>query len=295
MTIDEAAKEFMDAACHFLSKRYLAANNEAKRLISAIKFESFRELSYRLKYHDFNEHYCKICGKPVHYGKYKSKFPTYCSNKCEFQDPAVYEKRRKSNIKKYGQPVWNNPDKTTKTCFERYGSGRNKEKIQATMMQRYGVKSYLSLDEINSTRDNPDIQSKIQESKRRNGTFNKSNVEEKIYEILKAKFKNVNRQFKSEKYPFNYDFYIEDINAYIECNFHWTHGLHPFNPSSDNDMKKLEMWREKAKTFKFYKNAIDAWTNRDIIKRETARKNGVNLIEFWSFNEAKEYLLKGIQ
>ena len=288
MTIDEAAKEFMDAAGHFISKKYLAADNEAKRLISAIKFETFPELSYRLRHHDFDEHLCKICGKPLHYSRCLLRFPTYCSHKCEFQDSAVYDRRRKSNTEKYGQPVWNNPDKTTSTCYERYGSGRNLKKIQRTMMDRYGVKSFLSSAEVVRMKNSPEIQAKIQETKRKRGTFNVSTQEEQAYAFLCEMFGDVRRQFKSEQYPFNADFYVPALDLYVECNFHWTHGFHPFDPTSKADLERLEAMKEK--NTKFYDNAIKTWTVRDPLKRERAARNNVKMIEFWTLEELKDKL-----
>ena len=37
---------------------------------------------------------------------------------------------------------------------------------------------------------------------------------------------------------------------FIECNFHWTHGGHPFNSNSIKDQVKLEQW--KTKQTKYY-------------------------------------------
>lgn len=48
-------------------------------------------------------------------------------------------------------------------------------------------------------------------------------------------------------------------------------------------------WREKGT--KFYQNAINVWTRRDVLKRETAKRNNLNFIEFWNLDEVKEWIL----
>ena len=40
--------------------------------------------------------------------------------------------------------------------------------------------------------------------------------------------------------------------------------------------KQLEAWQEKAKTSKFYENAIQTWTVRDVEKQRIAKENNLN-------------------
>ena len=80
------------------------------------------------------------------------------------------------------------------------------------------------------------------------------------------------------------DFYIQELNLYIEYQGNWTHGLKPFtNIKADND--KLIYWKKKAKTSKYYQIAIKVWTQLDPLKRETANKNKLNWLEFFTINE----------
>ena len=91
-------------------------------------------------------------------------------------------------------------------------------------------------------------------------------------------------QYKSEKYPFNCDFYIPSLDLYIEFQGHWTHGNRPYkNTEGDNTI--VNRWKEKAKKSKFYKNAIETWTIRDPKKRNMAIENNLNWIEFFTFEE----------
>ena len=76
------------------------------------------------------------------------------------------------------------------------------------------------------------------------------------------------RQYKSEEYPFACDFYDPVSKTYIECNFSWTHGGHWFDSTSEDDIKRVECMR--AKNSKYYVNAIETWTVRDVKKRRCA-------------------------
>ena len=91
------------------------------------------------------------------------------------------------------------------------------------------------------------------------------------------------RQYSSDKYPFNCDFYIKSLDLYIECNFHWTHGGHFFDASNLDDQVKVQKWKDKGT--KFYDNAIKTWTVRDLKKCQTALDNSLNYLVFWSMQE----------
>ena len=93
-------------------------------------------------------------------------------------------------------------------------------------------------------------------TKRKNGTFKMSKKEDKAYDILCKKFgkDDIIRQYQSEKYPFNCDFYIKSLDLYIECNFSWTHGKHWFDENNEEDIRRLEFM--KSKNTAYYDNAI---------------------------------------
>lgn len=89
---------------------------------------------------------------------------------------------------------------------------------------------------------------------------------------------------------------MDTLLIYIEYQGNWTHGKHckkiygPYDKNKADHKKLLSMWEEKAKTSKFYKQAIDVWTRRDPLKRETARKNNLNWIEFFTMSDFEEWL-----
>lgn len=116
-------------------------------------------------------------------------------------------------------------------------------------------------------------------TKKKNNSFNKSKPEEDLYNYLLKE--NVNktifRQYKDKKrYPYYCDFYILEDDLFIELNAHWTHGGRPFDSNDIECLKKLDKWKEKAKTSKFYQTAIEVWTVRDVEKQKVAKENKLN-------------------
>ena len=67
-------------------------------------------------------------------------------------------------------------------------------------------------------------------------------------------------------------------------------GNHPYNSDNIDDQNKLNFWKEK--NTKFYNTAINIWTIRDVNKRNIAKQNNLNYIEFWNIDELKEWLNK---
>lgn len=124
----------------------------------------------------------------------------------------------------------------------------------------------------------PETIQKRNNTKRRNKTFNTSSCETHMYQKLCDQYGNSNviRQHRDERYPFSCDFYIPSEDLFIECNYHWTHGGRPFDPNNEDCQKQLTLWKEKAKTSKFYQQAIDTWTVRDVKKRQTAQEQKLN-------------------
>ena len=86
------------------------------------------------------------------------------------------------------------------------------------------------------------------------------------------------RQYRTKEYPFACDYYIPSINVYIELQGSWTHGGKPYeNTSEDNAL--VQTWRDKHT--KYYDNAIETWTVRDVKKRNIAKKNNLRYIELF--------------
>lgn len=127
-------------------------------------------------------------------------------------------------------------------------------------------------------------------TKRKNKTFKSSKKELEIYKLLKEKYHDIIYQYTSIEYPFNCDFYIPSLKLYIEYNGIWTHGKHIFDCNSKEDIEKLNLWKEKSKTSKYYKIAIHTWTDLDIRKQEYVKQNNLNHIIFWNDNDVNNFL-----
>lgn len=121
------------------------------------------------------------------------------------------------------------------------------------------------------------------ETKRKNHSTSDSLQEEKAYVALCKKFgvDDVVREYSSALYPFSCDFYIKSIDTYIELNITWYHGGHFYNADNPDDQAWLAEWRRRMPRSSCYAAAIHTWTERDLLKRDTARKNHLNYLTFW--------------
>ena len=211
------------------------------------------------------------------------------------QLPEIVQKGKDSCIQKYGV---DNPtkckeikEKIKKTSLERYGvdnpskSEEVKEKINNVARVKYGVKYMVLLKQARQAAISKEAQQKKYETKKKNHTFNSSSVESFILDKLKLKFPDTVSQYKSDEYPFTCDFYIPCLDLYIEYNEMWTHGNEPFDSENINHQKRLKKMQDKAITSKFYRNAIYVWTDLDVRKRQTAKTNNLNFLEFFNVQQ----------
>lgn len=152
-------------------------------------------------------------------------------------------------------------------------------KSRKTQIDRYGADHYAKSNAYRLKKD--EYVRKNNEAKRKNGTFNTSNTENKLYDMLVERFggNDVIRNYKSSLYPYMCDFYIKSKDLYIEYNGMWTHDYHWFGSDSDNDSSLVDKWKDKDTDF--HRNAINTWTHRDVAKRESASKAKLNYVVFW--------------
>lgn len=87
---------------------------------------------------------------------------------------------------------------------------------------------------------------------------------------------------KDPRYPFHCDFYLPEIDTFIEINNFWHHNSHFYDCNNDNDIKIANYWKEKSKEKPQYKVALEVWTIRDVNKRNCAIKNNLNYIVLWN-------------
>ena len=209
----------------------------------------------------------------------------YCLNKYGVDNPSKVkeykDKIKQTKEEKYGNATYNNPKKREKTCLEKYGVDNY---VKTTEYKKY---SALHKDQIVNKR---------LKTQKKNNSFNKSSFEENVYNKLLTIFnkKDILRQYKSNLYPFACDFYIKSLDLYIECNGHWSHGwyhnkcLGSFDKDNPEHIKILNLY--KSKNTKFYKTAIYVWTDLDVRKLETFKKNNLNYKIFWNLKEVEDWL-----
>lgn len=215
----------------------------------------------------------------------------------------VIEHNKQYFLKKYGETtplkVKEVKDKIKQTCLEKYGyenanqSPEVKEKIKQTCLEKYGHISYLQSNEYKNHQKEYKIK-RIQTLKHHK-RYTNSKAESFIYHLLKKHFNEVITQYYSDLYPFYCDFYIPEIDTYIEYQGYYTHGKHPYNELSNEDQNELKYLIQKNNNHvkqnkNLYYIKIQTWTINDPNKRKIAKENNLNYIEFWNYNEVIEWL-----
>ena len=236
---------------------------------------------------------CPTCHKPVNFiGKSSKMFSKYCSKSCRAKDPKNYQKwvdgQKKYNLIHYGVEYnWQRNDikeLRKEKLIEHYGTtnlhqvDELKEKMIQTSLINWGT-IYPS--------QSLEIKSHKYKTYKYNNSFNKSKPEDQSYELLKEKYPDIIRQYKSKLYPFACDFYIPSLDLYIECNYHWTHGGRLFQ-NTENDKEILNKWI--LKNTKFYTRAIETWTKLDVLKYHIAKENKLNYIIFYNIQELQNWI-----
>ena len=197
------------------------------------------------------------------------------------QSPEIYRKVQESKIRRYGNPTG------SAAKLKRHFTPEIRRKIEATNVRKFGVAHPLQSAAVHekTVKARPRLQG-------RPFGATSSGLEQKVFEALSLAFGSgrVLRHYKSEAYPFYCDFYVEPIDTYVEFNGYWMHGGHVFDPGDRGDAERLETWRERARTSGSYAAAVKTWTERDPLKAETARRNGLKYVVLWTINDAYEWI-----
>lgn len=238
------------------------------------------------------------------------------------QNESCKEKVKETNLERYSTENYAHTDdfkkKVKETCLNKYntewtGNGipHIHEKIKQTNLKKYGVESYSQTEEYKNKFKNTmqqrygvdyatqsiEIRNKGYQTKRKNNTFSTSNFEKKVKSLLEEKFPNVKCQYKSDAYPFNCDFYIPELDLYIEIQGYWNHGIinknkiyGPYDQNNPEHQRLVAKWQQQLNEgHEAYKAAINVWTVTDPLKRQMAKDNGLNWLEFWTFDEFMEW------
>lgn len=276
----------------------------------------------KLKYDDKKKRFRYYCGKecaskdPKHIEARKKgifdKYGCYCT----MQLKEVKEKSKESWANKTIDEIKEIKEKSKKTCVEKYGidnwcgQKKNKEhwankskedldkiaeKKKKTFLKHYGVDNYTKTKEWkeHASKISKEVQKKSYATMKANGTLCKVNskAETQCYELLKTIYNDIQRQYRDEKrYPWKCDFYVPSKDLFIEYQGFYTHGDHPYDVNSIEDNKELERLNERYKNWNKLDQIISTWTRRDVEKRETAKKNNLNYIEFFDLKEVEKYI-----
>ena len=221
---------------------------------------------------------------------------------CSWKRKEVKEKTKQTFLSKYGVENYMQTndflEKSKETCLNKYGVEqytktkefkdyitKNKDKInnkiKNTFLKRYGVEYAVQL---------PKIKDKIISTKRKNHTFNTSKPEEELYLYIKERFPLVKRQYKDKnRYPYNCDFYIPNLDYFIELQGYYTHGKEPYNPNSIKHQVLVQRYKER-----YGPNCqpITIWTIKDVEKRNCAKDHNLKFKEVWNLQEGKEFIDK---
>ena len=213
---------------------------------------------------------------------------------------SIYTDERAKKLSDSGKVFWK--EKATEEYIlsreEKKKATRDNWTDEEKLLYHNKMSKSAKLERANKSKEDWDkINKKIFESKRKNGTFNTSKPEEYSYNLLVDLFgeSDIIREYNESRYPFNCDFYIKSKDLFIECNYHYTHGGHRFNPNNNDDIKLLEDIRSKQCYLKNgNKNSYfvyeEVWTNRDLKKFEYAENNNLNYIAAYSIDELKKLL-----
>lgn len=125
--------------------------------------------------------------------------------------------------------------------------------------------------------------------------ISRSMIGKEVYNKLTSVFgeDDVVKQFKSDVYPFYCDFYIRSRDMYIDSRYHWTHNDHPFDMDNRADADTVKEWKKRNTSY--FEKAVLTWTKTDPKKRETAKTNGLNFLEFWDvkLSDLNEWISSG--
>lgn len=249
------------------------------------------------------------------------KYGFNCSSKSEI----VKEKVKQTCLKRYGVEyvgqIEEAKEKSKKTCLKKYGSEyyigskdclektiefskqnynvdwftkseKIKNKAKETMLRRYGVEYSMQIPKnkeyMSYLMSSYEMQERRYNTMKRNNTFNSSSTEEELFLYIKSRFPTVKRQYKDKnRYPYFCDFYIPELDYFIELQGYYTHGKHPFNPNSNEDLQLIEYYKKK---YGEDCQPITIWSIKDVEKRDCAKRNHLNFKEVWSLEDGKNFV-----
>lgn len=128
-----------------------------------------------------------------------------------FQDPEARAKREATWIENYG-------------VKHPWSSIIVRSKIESTVEARYGVKNIGLCKEVMGKVDQVELHRKGHQTKKRNGTYGTSRIENQFYEELCCLFEQENVKRQVEVNGWMIDFYVSSIDTYVQFDGVYWHG-----------------------------------------------------------------------
>lgn len=245
---------------------------------------------------------CPICGKEFALIKYKDgRWDTSlcCSSKCSHILAKINLNKNYKEKTGYDYPG-QNPEVKNKAKVT--WSKKSDEEIQnwkEKIANSWKNKSSDEIDKIVNKRqisfENNNMNFvEASDSKKQ---LLSSKEEQKIYKILLTKFPNAKNQYKTREYPFYCDFYLPEIDTYIEYQGYPFHGklsniiLGPYDETNKDHKLFLESL-QKDECNDWNRRFIKIWTIKDPKKRKIAKENNLNWLEFFTIDEFIEWFDK---
>lgn len=207
------------------------------------------------------------------------------------------EQNKATKLARYGDENYNNQERHQQTCLDKYGVDhhnkdpeiskkisdtrireRTQEKANQTIIAKYGnLENYYSI-----------VNCKRYETMRKNGTLGsrETKPERELYQELCQKYgtENIIKQYyDKDRYPFRCDFYIIPEDKFIELHGFWTHGPHPYDKNDPKDQELLLQLEDEQSDWS--RAIIYTWTDLDVRKLETAKRNNLNYEAIYWYKE----------
>ena len=214
--------------------------------------------------------------------------------------PEAKAKRRQTMKERYGyEYAFRNPE-SVKVAMDNSAKYRTNRAKNTAEMQRIlledptkiiddyrGIPEYEEL--VKSYDEYTAILNKGYNTQKENGTMTTSSKEEKLHDILSSNFANVERNYKEERYNHRCDFYIPNLDLFIEYQGSMFHGGRPYDQDDEICQEHLQYLITKADArrnitgakFTRYDSEIAVWTYGDVQKRDEAIKNKLNYLEIY--------------
>jgi len=186
----------------------------------------------------------------------------------------VKDKKRLTCIEKYGVSTNILLPETKRKALEAASSDAAKKKRIETYISNYGVSHPLRSKEIMSRIDWSSIAKKAHKTKRKNGTYKRSKLENKFYNSLCDRFGEDNVVRQVVFLDISFDFYIKSNDTYVHFDSDYFHG----RGQSADDLINSERAKDQAI---LHTMLIDDHCDSICIE------NGVKFVRIWSSDYMK--------